>query len=422
MSLQQQCTSYVSTGRRCKNKAQKHLKCCGVHMRLHMKQMGGKITSNDILTRIVSIGYEFESGFLSPILQDPSTTKWKPSQKPIILHQLTDVNLGNIETILDIDTIPSNENTSLTRLDDFYHKYGNYSMISGGMGDPYPILFEGDPRLSQMTQYFGDTEFHVTFKNLTPSHSIIKDTLNYSIQYLMQIFGQSSLEVKSYYAKFDNNIVHGKPVTLVTPNIYDNLKFINTELISSALDGIRFFTQMTIGVKLENIVDVIVYLSKDTADFPKMMKVMSIINQIRSHVSPELCGWMFLLFLNILPNDIFTKFDYSFSLRHSLMDIFVTLDPTDQEKGMNLLTQISQRLGHHHTGNQYGTIGGLIETIIINMKDPTTKTKTHLYKYENHIVLIEYRRFSIELSQLFGTNYQLGLTLNQLSELVRIGM
>lgn len=417
MSNSKKCTSLVDGRRRCKKRVKGQLVCCGTHLRTYLRQIGGSILPDNILNKIVSIGYEFETPELSPIEFNDTKQRWEPSKGRIPIESPNMEQFTNASASLNIDTIQMNEKTSLTQLDDYYHKVRDNLVVSTRVRDPKPMLFTAPDKMQDIAQYFCNTEFHFTYKALTPTHTAVKDTLNHAISELKIFFSKSKLQLASYGTSKEPQ---AKVIRLVVLEDIPWLRFIATEPIASVSEGAYFFTQMTVGIALENIIDVITYLAKDTDDHKDILRIGKIVGLI-SQNSRQLSGWLFLLLLNMLPKDNSQKFDYSFSLRHPLNEIFNYLSQKDQADGKKILLSLKNDSAyekHVKTHNQYGNIKGLITQIIDEGHDPLEKTRTKRYPYDNKAVLIEIRTFPLLLSKLFGST-QKGLTLEQLTNITQ---
>jgi hypothetical protein len=377
-----------------------------------MTQLGGTILPNNVLTKIVSIGYEFESPDLSPIEFNTQDQRWFPSRGRIPLTE-TNERFQHVEAYLMTDTASLNETTRLTQLDNYYHQVRDNLIVYARAHDPNPMRFSAPENMLPEAQYFCDTEFHFTYRHFDPSPTIIKDTLSHAIGELHTLFSTSALHL-AYYGQ-------GTLIRLVTLNSPDWLRFIVTDEISNVYNDLFFYTQMTIGVSLENIMEVISYISEDTADHRYLEYLVGMVNTIRNmtkHTSSQLSGWLFLLLLNMLPKDIYSKYDYSYSLRHPLGTIFAGLSPEDQTTGNQIVQLLRETYGDIHTHNQYQNLRGLITNIIDRNIDPLEKTWTKQYPYENKTILLEIRSFPIILSKLFK-NPHMGLTLSNLSDITQ---
>ena len=446
------------------------------------KMEGGMITSNEILLKILSIGFEFETVSLHPVLINP--------ENRIIISQIGDINIKE-KILLEGDyTTSSFEITpdygNIKEFENFVNQYDHpYFVFSDTMFDEYYYEMGCCDYVNE--NKFSNTEFVITFYKPIRSRGIItecfklacKKISNYikrslKINYMRVVEDDDSYIPNDY---FDNLQI------FVSPHHYVNgigrsgyLAYILNH--ECDIEDINFKPQMTISVKLIDAVDVIEYLLSNTYQFIydkfRQFKEMGINlsdSFIRNNYSyyeskrieqKLLSNWLTLVFFNYFcyvrfkhekynnPNDadIYFKMFCPFLLRHDYSEIFplnggkrLLLDYIEHSNTGHLFGKhynsakvfdhtISDELAHDRNYINHPQkylnytcllLGGL-EQFDIGEEPFNIETKKYPYDRINKIILLEYRNFGQEISNLLGNrvdNILLdSLKLNQMHNII----
>lgn len=144
-------------------------------------QCGGDITRNQVLRRISSIGFELESGQVSPAYIDenrhiiPISTEWQ------LPTETTDIDF-----VQSYDTMTMGILTKLLRFNQELHTLDK--LIN--LGDGYNIVNNAHGKYQDDTQYLDHTEFIMTFKLPPISDNIILTHFYYMLQQTKQLLYQ----------------------------------------------------------------------------------------------------------------------------------------------------------------------------------------------------------------------------------------
>lgn len=319
------------------------------------KKYGGKITSNDILEKIISIGFEFETGNMIPIqlknfreqppvekyIADSETnvvsqprdfTSLYPDTKVYILSTIdTPLLSGGVNSLMSIfenkykpqieDSEIDNETVKFRKfIDKYIHVY---STINSNLG----YIF------------FNHTEYMFTFLPLD-SHKSINDKniiliyFEFIVYYLKSLKHQKTIEDISTNSKikiFSNDTL----LYLIPMEINDDY----------TPATIKWVPQMTINIKVVDVISVLEYLSiglnKESINTIRDCKkfVDKIINTSRLSESSELqilnilkCVLFMLLYIVVYAGTIegmldtdFDKNMFDFLFRSSLATIVISL-------------------------------------------------------------------------------------------------
>ena len=269
----------------------------------NMGLMGGAITRNDALKKILSIGFEFETSKIIPVIIDnqhqtvdtltTSTASTAPTEKTIILK--SDNNFS-FEMVQDYGKSSSNLGKTID-----VHNIGNlkYFARSEKFGDKkYEILFEKDKIYAtdetHRSRLFSHAEFIITYKSISISDNIIWekfiDACTEIYEHLNSFNSAHSTDlviIKHNVMDSSENVIEA--VKLFTPTTYLNegksLCYINDKFETSDPDGfgnvrfneyidttdssdimnnIDFLPQVTIGIHLNSIIDVVSHLLQNS--------------------------------------------------------------------------------------------------------------------------------------------------------------
>lgn len=361
---------------------------------------GGTITYSTELEKIVSIGYEIESGMIAPfiITEDDSIISLSSftyakkirglllSEKPNQSFMLTpDATTGGKTPIYALHFFMGDRRPEPITISNDYGK----------------IILDAMP--DDTEDYLDNTEFHYTFKNILPSKNIIVNTLTEVLDTLQKYFTPS----RENRIQYKTGIISskGESFGVCTYVIVGNILYlIPGNIIHNMFATLPWTLQVTIGVRLENVPDVLNYISKDSGFTALIAPVNTHLAELNKIVkqSPASNGFLFLLLLNITPKDITDKKYYYYPLRHTLFTIYSAMSPIDKENITKLFDENYDSLSSMGA-NQYGSVYDLFDLFLFGDKnDPNHFTGTKKLPYSDGIVLIEVRDFQKQLKRLLG--------------------
>jgi len=358
---------------------------------------GGAITYSTALEKIVSIGYEIESGMISPFVHVDGTIPLSTYTSETKTKGLLLAEKPGQAFVLTPDA--TTVGTPIYALHFFMSPRKPHPIVVSN--DYGRMEFDNMPEGNE--DYLDNTEFHYTFQHVLPSRNIIVNTLTEVLDALQKYFTPSrehriqyrtgTLSCKGDTFGICTYVTVGNIVYLIPGNSVHNM-----------FDTLTWTLQVTIGVQLENVQEVLNYISVGSGNARMIQVVNSRLADLNKLVgqTPASNGFLFLLLLNITPKDITNKKYYYYSLRHTLFTIYSALSPTDKE----LITTL---FDEHYASltlldaNQYGTVYDLFDLFLSGDKnDPIRFTTTKKLPYSDGIVLIEIRDFQKQLKQLLA--------------------
>lgn len=226
-------------------------------------QAGGDITPDEVLSKIVSIGFEFECGELVPVIISGNTISFS-GERPI-------ENNPYYNIIRSVDTAGTKQYSGAVKLNTLLNK--------NKTGIPDKIEYRGhklvlptvhDPHILQDLKH---TEFHMTYFKIKSSDNILLGSLITATTAVIRLL-EGEIDKASIYNILPGGNVEG-PIDLV----FDGKK-LDTYMVStmsgdyiltsngdtpiSIPNTMRWVPQCTIGVKLDDVPTVVEYISSNT--------------------------------------------------------------------------------------------------------------------------------------------------------------
>jgi len=252
-------------------------------------QKGGQLTENDILLNIISVGFEFESAGMSPLIKVQDTTV---SDEGVY-------NNASYETVLNKSNLRDGHilETGADKSYEFkvVNDYGGSIFANGSLNtsDNYNIrdiehstanklIF---PEIDSVVRKFSNTEFITTFYKITRSKNAILNKFyaacNIISRYINGLhrtmparFGNSTTDKLLGIYKMDGSTESFKLYVKAMQDKNSKLTYITSRESST----IKFNPQMTIGVKLSKSIHVIKYLLE--CDIPEVLQHVPSANEI----------------------------------------------------------------------------------------------------------------------------------------------
>ncbi|AYV76293.1 MAG: hypothetical protein Terrestrivirus5_115 [Terrestrivirus sp.] len=434
----------------------------GIRSILH----GGKLTENNILSLITSIGFEFETAQISPIMV--TNTKHivpfpEVYRDPITIY--TDRLDDNIDRIFSVSY-----DTSYTEASGVKNRPPINEVNYFIMGDVAKINLYNINRkpvytfdVSQENQgdaynnrdmYLTHTEFHITYLLNTTFTNSVLGCLNDGISKLIDFFTENDVDKLNGYLLVKEingtKIIfpgsnNGYVTTFVKNNIItedeiseDNVIMANEERGNNTLgffmpyrienipNDVKWVIQMTFGLDLINVIIVMEYLASDhhpyidsfsnavsmymnlMTKFYEFMLMNNLIQRIETKETDEyknMSNWFFLViyFFTVYKGDKKTLY---FALRHQYCDIFKTFSD-DVKHNFIIFLRKNQNL-FNNTGlqiNNMSLYNFLVHATAPSDPEDIIKTDVKKFTYDNYgdKIYIELRGFNKQLQQLTGT-------------------
>jgi hypothetical protein len=211
---------------------------------LHKKELynnliGGKLNSDPVFSKIISIGFEFETSIITPINISndkimPYNFGQKDRKQGIIVNDYLQV----------IDDIPLESNINKI----------NY--LNGTIRD-YRIK---NRKINKIIEYGSDesfqhTEFIVTFSNPSHNNNIIKDKLKDALQHILDYLNDFTQQLVGIFQNGENKHIG---FAILYTKLNENFGFLrplskHIRTIPMPNDDIYFVPQMTFGCKLKDV-------------------------------------------------------------------------------------------------------------------------------------------------------------------------
>jgi hypothetical protein len=360
------------------------------------KQRGGQLTRNIALKHIVSVGYEIESGIVLPFVpSDPDDPDDVLALKPIGIQYAKDASILIHRTddesfVLTPESLT--QNTISMKLDAFFDKHtkDDISITKDG-AELFYLGFKTAP------DFFDCAEFHYTFKRVAPSENIILTTLQTVVHALHDMFTGVVTVNNCRIQTLSSREVWNICTVFNALGVYYVIPGSNI----SATD-VNWTFQLTFGVHLEHVVEVVNHIAKDTA-----IERLDIVNRLLGlwtrtwRFNPTVKGFLFVLLLNICPSDISKKTTYHFSLRHTIREIFESLSADDRSR----IDEFARTFDADDKAiPTYGSVRKLLDLRNVEyVDDPIKKTGTRRFVFADGVVLFEVRNFNKQLQKLIGS-------------------
>ena len=387
-------------------------------------KIGGEISNNEILEKIISIGFEFETGRMIPFIVDNNILYPFGYRKEI--HTIK--NRGTMKVDLTEDQpLESTKTSLLSRFEK------NVSDSSANCKLFYPIR-SGIPNLSFNSSNndirMGHTEFHFTYTEIK-STNIIIECLKKSVKFLREYLNENilthcpllegpsqrrtSIRQNVSIYKCPDNIVY------LLPNDKNS---INGHETKYTLETIHFYIHMTIGVELYNAINVLYYLLNDSQYNHKELfeecvrksfdivnefivdnnnkninNKINIDNQNNIFLLNKLYNWItLLLYFVIKYKETRNKTQLMFILRHTYSEIYPLKNIILHKCWIEFLNKNSAQIIAFITPDCY-TFMFTSSNNSYNLYTPNNSKK---FNYDGNIILIEYRGLNLDFKRITG--------------------
>jgi hypothetical protein len=225
---------------------------------------GGKIIANEILRKILSIGFEFETGNMIPITYDSYDDRIIENENINVLENsiqnLNSMDVGvNIISMIDSPLSVNGVTSLMSELEKRYYAESDEfrKFVNQNIG-----VLKYDVNHKKVYTFFFHTEFSFTFIPVSSQsmnhNNIILQYLKYCIDYLINSFEQAydeSISSENLDIKFE--IFKNKSYMYLIPMRYSE---------NYHPRNIQWVPQMTINVKITDIQFVLPYLAINTQD------------------------------------------------------------------------------------------------------------------------------------------------------------
>lgn len=228
---------------------------------------GGNLEKHEILSFIESIGYEFESPYIMPLIYNDEEKKFTFDKCRNVKHRYILNDKYNVDFISKVDS------TAKDDLDVPIYKLLNNDEITTW------IYYNDDYKTFDFGKNIFHSEFIYTFTNFKKSNNIIKETMLESIKSLKYYFKTKYL-LESDIDILKNGVVSNDLIYLYINRYRDEDDNYNMYLVSQndrgdSIEDAKFMPQMTVGVKIQHIESIFFYFSKEHIklnDFLKKIK------------------------------------------------------------------------------------------------------------------------------------------------------
>lgn len=424
---------------------------------------GGFVTKDNVLNKIMSIGFEFETLQIHPVLVNTTHyTLGTPIANYDIKEKITLDSDGlfgenTFEITPDFSSTVGNlqEHINLTG---HVSRYLRCSFLDGSYHDYTPIVY-----YDNQNQY-SNTEFVATYADIDfeLSNDIIaekfKETCEKIVNYMSSI--QANTFKLQLYENRKLSIDNMRLIVDTERLIKDragnncNLCFIDDREYEE--QQIRFKPQVTIGIHINSIIDVVSYLLLQTYPFYKTNHHGVFIDCVNESIelakilfetqdlkiilaNPTMnifVNWLALVIFNYdcyneyIKNNGEEKIMYfkvfcPVLLRHNYSEI-CPLSIRDKELIFNRIGLIPHKTpeinNKYVNGFSIGYLKLLLqghEEFIKGVPSPNLYTTMYPYDSENEIVLLEYRNFGHEIGRILKNSYMFAdsLTFNQMIDI-----
>lgn len=285
-------------------------------------QAGGSIVKHPSLSKIISIGFELESPSISPCVLDyyGKVIHFTGSELEINTER------KDISFIRGVDTTVVGVVSPLSDFEQ-HLQMNNQITVSEESEEKYTYRIKSKHTPEKDMQEVLHTEFKITFYEPELSNSIL---LNYCERAITAVLG--------YYSESLNVMISPAPINsmlylckmthdmaiAIKPEFIDN---VHADYILSIPDDIPWHIQCTIGVKLEDLVDVISYISVGNGYGIDSIKNLQQIYldelQNPSVIDTNMC-FLYAMFSYMKGRKLTKsgKKDYIFAVRHGFMEIY----------------------------------------------------------------------------------------------------
>lgn len=405
---------------------------------------GGRITQDEALLKICSIGFEFESGGIT-------TLKCEGTQNPSIFNLIpitTDrINKITLYSAPSVDFKVS-EDIADTQFDKIITDYLGANFGGEPQEDLIKIQFRGSDRklteflIQNRSSYnkFNNTEFMITFTNIESSQNSILFYFRASCQLISAYFA-SLKEMRSLvlFKKGTSYTNADRPLRAILYDENNNLFYFPTDV--NQVSEIKYTAQITVGVLYKDAYLLIDYLLQDTIHYDNAIDLYDLAlvfsTDMKQYMLPgyeEECmtNWLFFViskFVAYLKYDkkisqgthSYIKYSLPFYVRHNFVEIrpFINTDEALRKLATNIistefLTMEDYKIifGISNIEDQQRILAQFFDYLgrvchdsdnvnkDASLPDPDVYSTKYPFNTDDKIVLIELRAFSKQLNSL----------------------
>lgn len=381
-------------------------------------KIGGDIFESDILEKIISIGFEFETGIMIPFIVDNNILYPFGNRKEI--HTIE--NRGTMKVDLTEDQpLESTETTLLTRFEKNINDCSTNCKLFYPLRSHIPNLSFNS---SNNNIIMGHTEFHFTYTKIK-SPNIIIECLKKSVKFLREYLNENRLThcpllagPPPRYTSIRQNVsIYKCPDNIVY--LLPNDKNSNGRETKYTLETIYFYIHITIGVELHNAMHVLSYLLNSSQHHKEMFeycitKSYEIVNKFIDDnninianlndifLPDKLYNWITLLLYFVIKYEkTRNKTQLMFILRHTYSEIYPLKNTILHKCWIEFLNKNSEKIEAFITLNCY--------TFMLNSSNSSntsynlyTTNNSKKFNYDGNIILIEYRGLNLDFKRITG--------------------
>jgi len=381
---------------------------------------GGAITKNPHLEKIVSIGFEFESGRITPF-------KIIHNKRLELLPAVDDngiqlrTPMQDVDMIVNTDTAYVNITTELVLMNEF--------VISENLhGYPSLLLTPENIYITTRGRDIRDmtwphTEFHFTYHDLDKrSSNVILEKLHQSFSLLKTFFAQFTVRNKNIIEGHDSNFPknpNDNIVILRTPRnteLHNQLGFLMPSTWNLEND-LSWIVQMTFGIRMIDVPDVITALADMTGYISKgklsmvnktyddIIYILTNLTLIDGELPADIRAFVYIFAMfdadsdNQINLEEIPKTKVYFAVRHSLEELFASLRTTSKK----FLIENSFLLEPMYP--LWNTLMRITESVIDDTLRYEDVKQFRLYPHvnpEENVIYIEVRSFHRQFKELLG--------------------
>lgn len=384
---------------------------------IYIVMRGGSVVDSQIIQRIQSIGFEFETGDLTPIqvispgvvkpMSDTGSFFYRPEHLPTVVweHAVTaDVPTGNDILNLNgfLNRVPTDDVRLVAHLGDNGIKLDPRYLATVRQIPIFDVL-------SRTPLYH--TEHHFTYKFMGPVPNAIIESLVHAatiIKTQLSHYRFQELRVVSHIKQPD---MIAYPSSVVLFSTDDNYPwYVTPKVYTDPSAQVRWTIQMTVGIDMREVSELINYLAYGT-QYPHIPQVSQLYNKMNGYLSHvmletgnqhsdyrDVQSWFYLTILHAVQ---FKQDKYSlyFALRHIHADIINQFTPEKQRAIIQTLMLAEPDIAQIVLRNEYMTLRDFYIRILQRKEADTGVTK---FQFTYPIVLIEVRDFNNQLKHLMG--------------------
>lgn len=287
-----------------------------------MSMEGGSIRSHPILEKILSIGFELETTNMSPCYVSGHTIKFHGNTWSMDINQTR----GTDTTQIGLDV-------AFTPLENyiFQHKEQPIELLD----KDHTYTLDTSRFNTRLVQNIYHTEFWFTYYDPVPSNNVLLEHIDLVMNEVLSYY--KTAKITSLTLKDQSVISPQQNLYLVESNYNGLDSFIaisNTPPDSFSIkNDIPWHVQCTIGVDLEDLIDVVKYISRGTGyNFSRVMEINRKLFESRSNKRANFTNLEynlgFLLSMYVmqkidgLHKDIVGNNDFELTIRHEYDEVY----------------------------------------------------------------------------------------------------